>query len=200
VDNLEKLYQAIHTTTGSRIIIDSSKNPSYAYVLRRVPTIDLYILHFIRDSLAVAYSWSKEKLFQPGEYMARKTPVESALQWNARNITAEMFLGRTAGRYMALRYEDFISNPKTSVESIINLLGEKDVTLPFVGPHIVELNKANHSVFGNPVRFENGPVKLQEDNKWRTKLNKGHKLAVMMLTWPLLLKYGYLRAGPHYKQ
>lgn len=195
--NLEKLYQAIKTTTNCRVIVDSSKNPSYGYVLNQIPTIDLYVLHFIRESQAVAYSWSKKKHFQPGELMARKRPVESALQWNARNITAEMFLNRTSTRHMALRYEDFVRAPQTSFQSIINLLGEKVVNLPFVGMDTVELNKVNHSVFGNPVRFQNGPVKLRLDNKWQTKMNKRQKLSVLALTWPLLLKYGYLRAGPH---
>lgn len=192
--NLEKLYRAIQTTTRSRVIVDSSKNPSYGYVLRMIPKIDLYTLHFIRDSRAVAHSWSKKKLFQPDDYMAQKPPIKSALQWNARNITAESFLERTPERYIMLRYEDFVDKPKTSVESILNLLGEIGAMLPFTTEHTVEL-EANHSIFGNAVRFSTGTVELKLDEGWKTKMKAGAKITVTALTWPLLLKYGYFHPG-----
>ena len=45
--------------SGRSVVIDSSKDPSYAYVLARAPEIDLRVAHTIRDSPAVAYSWAK---------------------------------------------------------------------------------------------------------------------------------------------
>jgi hypothetical protein len=158
-----------------------------------VPTIDLYVLHFIRNAQAVAYSWSKRKLYQPGDYMPRKTSVNSAMVWNARNITVEMFLERTPGRYMTLRYEDFVSNPQSSVMDILDLLDEKDVELPFVTADSVKFDGTNHSIHGNEVRFQDGPVKLRLDTKWKTNMKKRNKFTVKALTWPLLMKYGYLR-------
>ena len=193
LENLNKLYQAIQATTGSRVVVDSSKNPSYGYLLQFIPAIDFYVLHFTRDSLGVAYSWSKTKEFQPGDKMARKAPGKSALQWNARNLAAEMFLRQKPERYMRLRYEDFIDNPRKSVVAIMNLLAEEPINLPFTSTHTVELSQANHSVFGNPVRFQNGLVTLRLDNKWQAKMNRSQKLAVTALTWPLRLKYGYPR-------
>lgn len=194
-ESLAKLYAAIQSTTESRVIVDSSKNPSYGYVLRMLPVIDLYVLHFVRDSRAVAYSWSKEKLFQPGDdnpdYMARKKPVQSGLQWNARNLAAEIWLRQTRGRYKMLHYDDFVDQPRRSIEAISDLLGETPASLPFVTEHTVEL-KPNHSVFGNLVRFQTGTVELRLDDRWQTRMSGKHKRAVTVLTWPLLLKYGYL--------
>jgi hypothetical protein len=190
--NLEKLYQTIHLTTGHNTIIDSSKNPSYGYLLRFIPSIDLHVLHFTRDPRAVAYSWTKVKEFQPGDYMARKDPLESALQWNARNLMSELFLEKKSGRHLFLRYEDFIENPQEAVKSIVSLMGENAVKLPFTASHTVDLTRINHSVFGNSVRFQTGPVTLKLDNKWKIKLNQHHKIAVGSLTLPLGLKYGYI--------
>jgi len=192
LDALSTLYGAIQSTTGSRVIVDSSKNPSYGYLLRMIPNIDLYILHFVRDSQAVAYSWSKKKQFQPGDYMARKPPVKSALQWNARNISAEMYLRRKTARYLLLRYEDFVRAPQQSVESIVGLVGEQDVTLPFVTADTVALTRATHSVFGNEVRFQNGFVKVTLDTRWQNEMSRKQKFMVTALTWPLRLKYGYV--------
>jgi len=196
VDNLEKLYRAIQATTGSRVIVDSSKTPVFGYVLRMIPEIELYVVHFIRDSRATAYSWSRRKLFEPNttnpEYMAQHDPVRSSLQWNARNILTEMYLRQIPVQYMMLRYEDFVDKPQESVKRILSLLSETAVNLPFVTEHTVEINKTNHSVFGNLVRFQTGTVELKIDQQWKTKMKRLHKVAVTALTWPLLLKYRYL--------
>jgi len=189
---LGKLYHAIQSTTKSNVIIDATKNPSYGYLLQFVPKIDLYVLHLTRDSLGVAYSWTKKKEFQPGHNIPRKTPAKGAMQWNARNLSAEVFLRRSTERYMKLRYEDFVQSPQASVESILKFLGEQDVKIPFVTADTVKLSKVIHSVHGNPVRFRRGLVKLKMDKEWRKKMNKRHKLTVSALTWPLRLKYGYL--------
>lgn len=192
MDNLQRLYQSIQSTTHSRVIVDSSKNPSYGYILSMMPGIDLHVLHFMRDSRAVAYSWSKKKEFQPGDFMARKTPIKSALQWDARNLTTEIFLAKKSKSFMKLRYEDFIAHPQATVESIVkDLLQEPLGQSPFVTEHRVELTRASHSVFGNPVRFQNGSVDLQLDNKWLTEMNGRHKHTVSALTLPLQIKYGY---------
>lgn len=195
LENLEKLYQAIQSTTGSRVIVDSSKNAAYGLMVSMLPTVDLYLLHFVRNAQAVAYSWSKKKLYEAGDYMPRMAPVNCAMVWNVRNITVEMFLERSSAQHMTLRYEDFVSHPQTSVEDILKLLGEEEVKLPFVAPDSVELDQDIHSVHGNEVRFHNGPVKLRLDNQWRTNMDRGNRLAVQALTWPLQLKYGYLRSG-----
>ena len=196
LDTLGKLYQAIQSITGCRVIVDSSKTPSYGYLLRLIPNVELYVLHFMRDSRAVAYSWTKKKLFQPGDYMARKTPFESAIQWSLRNLTTEIFLPRTANRCMTIRYEDFVNHPKESVAGILNLLGEEGANLPFLEDHTVEL-KVNHSVFGNPVRFQTGPVHLRLDEQWKKKMKGMHKTTVTAVTWPLLLRYQYLQSRMH---
>jgi hypothetical protein len=52
---LEKLYQGIRAYTGSKVIIDSSKSLLYGYLLGMLPTIDLYVLHIVRDPRGVAY-------------------------------------------------------------------------------------------------------------------------------------------------
>lgn len=205
LNQLTKLYQAIQTTTNCRVIVDSSKNPSYGYLLRFIPEIDLYVLHYIRDSPPVSYSWSKKKEFQPGIYMVRKTPVDSAMQWNARNLTSEMFMKADPQKFLRLRYEEFIENPQPSVAAIVEMLGETGSEQPFLSSHTVDLNQTNHSVFGNEVRFQTGPVTLRLDTRWRTEMSRAQKFAVNAVSWPLRWRYGYLqsprpRLGTPYKQ
>lgn len=198
LDNVEKLYRAIAAVTGSRVIVDSSKTPVFGYLLRMIPGINLHVVHFIRDSRATAHSWSRKRLFEPmtgttnPEYMAQHSPVRSALQWNARNILAEIYLRQTPVRYMILKYEDFVRQPRDSVKAILSLLRESDVSLPFVTDHKVDIHRPNHSVYGNLVRFQTGQVELSLDDEWKTKMKGSHQTAVAALTWPVLLRYGYL--------
>ena len=59
-DVLSRLYRGIGEVAGARVVIDASKHASTAFLLRRVPGIDLRVVHLVRDSRGVAYSWTKE--------------------------------------------------------------------------------------------------------------------------------------------
>ena len=192
LDYLSRLYASIEQVSGCRVIVDSTKNPSYGYLLERVAGLDLYHLHFVRDSPAVSYSWSQKKQFQPGENMARKGSVKSALQWDARNLSAELFLHHDRERWMSVRYEDMMIDPRRTVRAIVDWLGEPDAVLPFTSEREVRLDRRNHSVFGNEVRFATGPVTLGPDERWRAGLDERDAITVKALTWPLRARYGYL--------
>lgn len=196
IANLEKLYRAIQAITGCRLIIDSSKLIQYGYLLPMIPGIELYVVHLIRDPRAVTYSWTRKKLFeadtQHPDYMNQYNYIRSSLQWDARNIGAEIFFTQKSVRYMLIRYEDLINKTEESVKRILSMLSETSVDLSFIKQHSVEIKKANHSVFGNSSRFRIGTVELKVDNEWKIKMKRLHRIFVMALTWPLLIKYRYL--------
>ena len=54
-----RVYAAILTVSGAEIVVDSTKNPPYAYFLRRAPGVGLRVLHLVRDSRGVVHSWMK---------------------------------------------------------------------------------------------------------------------------------------------
>jgi hypothetical protein len=192
---LARLYAAIHAVSGCRVIVDSSKNPSYGYLLRHVDGVELHVLHFVRDAPPVAHSWGKHKEFEPGVQMARKLPAASALQWLARNATAELFLGDHGTPRRQLRYEDLMQRPRDHVESIVRWVGEDAGASPFTGQHEVHLGGPNHSVFGNSVRFHRGPIVLRRDDSWQHQMRPRDRRLVEAITLPLRLRYGYV-SGP----
>ncbi len=193
LDALGRLYRAVQTTTGSRVIVDTSKFPSYGFVLGMAPSVDVRVVHLVRDPRAVAYSWLRKKL-QPDpdspEYIAQDSPAGSALRWVARNVGAEAFWRRSKERYLMLRYEDFIAEPRKSVERILKLVGEELAPLPHVAEHEVKLGM-NHNIWGNPNRFQSGPVRLKRDDEWVFRMRPRDKTQVTLLTLPLLARYGY---------
>src|ERR1019366_778123 len=60
-DALSRLYSAIREVAGKSVVVDSSREASQALVLARIPSIDLRVLHLVRDSRAVAFSYSRRK-------------------------------------------------------------------------------------------------------------------------------------------
>lgn len=193
-DSIEELYHAIQDVTGCRVVVDSSKSPAYGYVLGMVPTIDLYVVHLVRDSRAASYSFLRKKR-EPSKkgtvyYMQQYGFVASSLLWNFWNWATQALLQRSPDRYLRLRYEDFIDDPQKSLRRIFELVQEEPAHLPFLTDNKVELG-VNHTASGNPNRFQTGVVELRPDDEWRAKIKPLGKNVVTLLTWPLLRRYGY---------
>ena len=193
LDALGKLYRAIQTVTGSRVIVDTSKFPSYSFVLGMAPSVDLRVVHLVRDPRAVAYSWMRKKL-QPDpetpEYTPQESPTGTSLRWAARNLGTEALWLRSKGRYRMLRYEDFIAEPRRSIQRALELVDEGTTPLPHVGEQEVKLG-ANHNIWGNPNRFQTGMVRLRPDDEWASRMRPEDRSLITALTFPLLARYGY---------
>jgi hypothetical protein len=193
LNNYGRLYEAIGSVTGSRVVVDSSKEPAHGYAMSLVPGVDLRVLHLVRDPRAAAYSWLKKKP-QPDsetrEFMFRQNPIKSSTMWNSWNASAEAFWRRSPGGYLRVRYEDFVADPRGSFTDILNLLGEREAELPLASDREVKLG-ISHTVSGNPNRFDTGAVELRQDREWQKQMKPRDKVLVTALTLPLLKHYHY---------
>jgi hypothetical protein len=186
---LEHLYSSILADSSvnaisENIIIDTSKNPAYLYLLSMIRWIDLYVVHIVRDPRATAYSWIAKK---KGFYDVSNT--RSSLRWSARNLALDLQKKRFYPKFIQIRYEDFISDPKRILEDILKLVNERKSSLEFITPEGIIFHK-NHCVFGNPDLFKRGAVKLKIDKRWNN-MKAGDKFLTTLLTWPLMVRYGY---------
>jgi hypothetical protein len=192
-DVLSRLYRAIGDVAGARVVIDASKHASTAYLLRRVPGIDLRVVHLVRDSRGVAYSWTKEvkkpEVTGDDAFMPRYSPSSSGRQWVAYNLMFDA-LG-ILDRTMLLRYESLLENPEAGLQQILAHADEPaEASFPFLGDGYVDL-AVDHTVAGNPMRFHQGRLDLRLDQAWTTKLPERDRKVVTAITWPLQLRYGY---------
>jgi len=162
----------------------------YAYMLERLPSVELYILHLTRDPRAVAFSWTRDKFYDDKQPMPKQSAIRSTLYWLAWNPAITYLWDRPGARYMSLRYERFVREPRETVAEIARFVGEEGRLLPFTGTHTVQLERT-HTVAGNEARFASGPVTLKADDEWKQKLSAVKWGLVSAMTWPLLLKYGY---------
>lgn len=189
---IAKVYYGAAATANARILIDSSKRV-HGHILAEMADIDLCVVHLVRDGRATAYSWTRAKVFEKrgDEEVSfhRFHPMFSTLFWCFDNISAELLLWRCKNS-IRVRYEDFARDPRATLRRIFALMNEPNLPIPVSEELKVNLT-IQHSVSGNPVRFEQGEATIREDNEWKTGLSSAAKLVVTGLAWPLLWRYGY---------
>jgi len=193
---MERLYASI-AEEGGRVIIDSSKLITHIMPLLRSDSLDIRVLHLVRNSLAVAFSLQRNKprldSGRPGALMNTESPSRSARYWTKINLLTEL-VGRLHGRYLRVRYEDLISDPRREVLRCAAFMGVDPGQLPFLSDAGVVIS-TQHSVAGNPARLASGQLALTLDDEWEQAMCQRHRRQVLARTWPLMATYGYLRPG-----
>ena len=194
-----RLYAAVAQVSGCAVIVDASKHGSLALCLRHCGDLDLRVLHMVRDSRGVAYSWTKRvtrpEAARGDSFMDRFSPVHAAMLWNAYNLGFE-FLARLRVPTLLVRYEDLVRSPASMLRQVAAFAGMPgdDETPSFLHGGNAEL-AATHLVAGNPMRFDTGRLALREDDAWRSQFPAQQRAVVWALTLPLLLRYGYVGRG-----
>jgi hypothetical protein len=191
------LYEAVAQVSGAQVVVDSSKHASTAFLLRRAPGIDLRVVHLVRDSRGVAYSWAKRvprpEVTAARQLMPRYGAGRAATKWLSYNSLFHL-LGRAGVPTVSLRYEQLVADPPAALRRTLGLVGLQvsDADLGFLDADggAVELHPS-HSVAGNPMRFRNGRLGLVLDEEWRSSMPARSRSLVTALTAPLLASYGY---------
>lgn len=189
------IYQAATEITGAEVVVDSSKHASLAFALRWAPDLDLRVVHLVRDSRAVAYSWAKQvrrpEVVDSEVYMPTFSPFRVSGLWTAQNAAFHLLASRAS--VFRLRYEDFTADPAGTVRGLREFVGLPDdpealriLTDPPASP------VRAHSIAGNPLRFSGGPLTVRRDEAWRTRLPRRSRAVVSLATLPFRLRYGYL--------
>lgn len=188
------LYRHLGEVTGSDVVIDSSKRSSDGALLRLMEGIEPYYVHLVRDPRAVAFSWqrSKPSLGSPRlRYMPRFGANESTRHWTQLNAGAELIRRHVPpDRFMLVRYEDFIRDPRRTTSSIATFVGRPMPSTQFVDDRTVEL-RPNHTVGGNPDRLSSGTMRLRPDDEWMERQGRGDRFKATAIALPFLSRYGY---------
>lgn len=195
---LRRIYRAIEEVSGAEVVVDSSKHVSRAYLLRRVRGLDLRVVHLVRDSRGVAYSWTKKvekpEVAQGGSLMPRYHPARMSGRWLSYNLGFDLLRALRVPSIL-LRYESLVSDPVREIRRVLSLVGREGAEPRSLSEAHIDLD-VDHTVAGNPMRFRRGRLDLRLDDEWRRKLGKRERRLVSALTWPMLGRYGYgVRTG-----
>jgi hypothetical protein len=188
---LRVVYRAAADTAGASVLVDSSKDALYGLVLANVLDLPLHVVHLVRDSRAVAWSWQRKRkrpeITHKDVYMPRRTALRAGIDWDLRNALVHL-LRRRADGYTRVTYEDFTKAPDATVERILAAVDVPgSATRPLSLP-----GGDNHTVAGNPVRFSAQALAVRPDIEWQRALPSADKRTVTALTLPLLTAYGYV--------
>lgn len=190
---VERLYSSAMEVTGSRVLVDSSKDTHYSYILRERTNLDIYFLHMVRDPRAIGHSWQRirpEKGFEGRVQMERRGIAKTSLYFSVSNIAAETLWKGCRDRYRLLRYEDFVADPAYVCQEIASFVGE-DIALEGVLSGFTFQPGAGHTAWGNPNRFDHQPATIRPDNAWRSEQSSWRSHLQGTLVAPIARRYGY---------
>jgi hypothetical protein len=195
----ERLYAAAASVSGCEVVLDSSKQASLPYCLATSQQIDLRVVHCVRDSRAVAYSWGQEvrrpeSRTEEDQQMHRYSPGVAGFYWMLHNAEIDWY-ARRPGSTLRLRYEDWVKAPRGALEDVRRFAGVGPGCEPSGSPLEFDLGMS-HTCSGNPMRFTRGPIELRSDDRWRRQMSRRDVVTVSALTWPLLRRYGYAGTNP----
>lgn len=185
---LARLYAAIAAVAEpGQVLIDSSKHPSYLFLLRHVAGIDVRLLHVVRDPRGVAHSWGKVVARAEtggADDMERLDPWHAGARWTSHHLL--FTLAGRRHRRERLVYERFSTRPDELSERVESLVADTGVRAPRWPDSVVQLS-TDHTVSGNPVRFATGTITIRPDQAWRSALGRRSRAIVDLLTLPLRL-------------
>lgn len=185
-DSLRLLVAHLKAATGATSIVDSSKMPGFLAALASATPTDF--VHLVRDSRAVAFSWKNPKIksYAHNSEMRTRNVATSAVLWSSRHVAQEWVGNRHGKGWVRVKYEDLCLDPTGEMDRIWSAL-DRNISTTTQSTH-----PAAHALAGNPGRFGKPVDEIKLDEAWRTALGSPERIAVELLSWPLLWRYGYL--------
>jgi hypothetical protein len=187
------LFRAVSATADGAVVVESSKRPSLATILRRDPSIDLRLVHLTRDPRGVAYSWSRKVAVPPGggsrAFMKQRPARQIARRWVTVNLMFEVMARRGTPRLL-LRYEDLAEDPHRWLAELAMFSGLDPDELPDPVEGAEGLSFRSHAVKGGRIRFQKS-LDIRLDERWRTEMDGRSRRLTEAITWPTRRLYGY---------
>lgn len=189
-----RLYEAVLQESDCRVVVDASKGAAQAMAL--AGSVDLRLVHLVRDARGVSFSWAKPGVPRPhgaGERatMHRYKPQDTAARWVLLQAQIALARGLTS-RSVLVRYEDLVASPARTVLEAAAGLG-----LPVDPAHLVAIDGStlelptSHGLSGNPSRFKVGRQTLRLDEQWRRDMPVWSRLSVTVIAAAPLARYRY---------
>jgi hypothetical protein len=197
LDQTRLVYESVSRVSGKRVIVDSSKMPVRAALLRKITSLDLRIVHLVRDCRA--FVWARKKAIAQDlkagvsrEAQPRSVWYSTAF-WILINMACRSVVQSHPEKSARVRYEDFAVRPEATLAAISRVTGVdfgKLAQSVAAGAAI----PIGHPIAGNRLRMS-GSVRLKADDEWTTKLSSHERSACWTLAGCLLEQYRYTRTG-----
>ena len=193
LDSTLSLLESTQRAFRRSIIVDSSKSLTRALMYSMIPNLDLRIVHLIRDVRGFVWSQSKRRPRSSDTGLATGLALGRALwlgtRWNLTNLSCEWAATRADRPRMKLRYEAFVTSPRTTLLPLGEFMG---VDLKSVVEHVEGGREVDfaHLVSGSLIRHSD-PVRVELDQIWRDTLTASQRRLIWLAGLPLSSLYRY---------
>jgi Sulfotransferase family len=190
------LYRSVADSSGSTIVLDSSKKPLRSYALVASGALDMRVIHLVRDGRGVVWSRLKplERNVEAGvpTDQPASAPWRSTLHWAQVNLAGGWVTRRVGpGKGVRVTYESLVADPAGTLARIAPVVG---VDLGGCARALLRGDPiaAGHRVGGSRMRMA-GSVRLRPDLRWMEDLPPEHARTFWSLAGWLARRYGYTR-------
>ena len=150
-DRANRLFlEAALAYSGARVFVDATKNPFRLRFLRRLPELDLRVVHLVRDYRGVALSNLRN----------RGCDLRTAIGLWLREQRDILRVCREFPRVETLRYEALCDDVDAALARLHRFLGLEH--RPFPG----SFKAAEHHILGNTMRLD-GEAVIRKNEAWR---------------------------------
>ncbi len=196
--SIEVIYKSVEEISGSKKIIDSSKEVSRAlFMLKHIKKTK--VIHVVRRPCDVVASHFKRVRHRHGFRFMRRNyqsrifepifVIMAAVSWLVGNILCELLKIKYDDKIITVKYEELCKNPKHVLERICSHLNLNSETL------VSKIKKDNDLQIGNQISGNNmlgeRKFKLKKSKGGRKKMHWFYFAACKIITYPLSKYYGY---------
>ena len=153
------LFRAIAHVSQKRLIVDSSKIPHRLAHLLKLPEVDVYPIHLVRDPKG-----------QISSVLDKSSLLRGILSYEIVHMQLHRLL-RTRP-HSVVCYEDLVREPEGTLNTIL-----KPFDLKFHPRQLAWAEQVKHSVAGNHLRWETSSH-LNLDERWKSRLSHWQQFTI----------------------
>ncbi len=165
---------------NAKVFLDSSKDPVRIKYLSRIPSLDVRVIHLVRDGRGVVNSSRKHE---------HVSAALAARQWRDTQLEIQRVARRCCqGRLLRIRYEDLCTAPEEVVGRVLQFAGADG------NYRVADAAGSEQHVLGNAMRLK-GTLAIRLDESWRTELDAADLEAFDRIAGALNYSFGYSGIG-----
>jgi hypothetical protein len=188
------VHNAIAEVTGAEVVVDSSKLPTYGALLAANDSLDIRVIHLVRDPRATAFSWQRSQATYQAEGFAEPidqfSTLKSTFLWTIWNGAVPILLNTPEKPVLTIRYEDLVTSPEATLQIAFAHAGLVDAEIPFETDGTLTI-APSHNIAGNSNRLRHGATRFSEDIEWKAAMTPLSRAGASLTSWPVRRRFGY---------
>jgi hypothetical protein len=171
----EIFYAEVLRESGKSIVADSSKSLERLLQLSKISSLDVYVLHLVRDGRAVAWSHVRK----------HRHLRQEAARWAGKNLQLLSHASSFPSRWKEVHYEDLVTRPTEELQKIMEFIGEE-----FEPRQLQFRNTVHHNITGNRM-VRSKSQNIVADTKYLNHLGALSWLGATFSAYRGLIAFGY---------